>query len=126
MGQGRDSARPSLVVGLAFVCLMAMTHTTFGATYTVGGAGGWTFNVVNWPSGKSFRAGDVLAFNYASNVHNVVEVNGGEYNGCSSPRGARVYQSGRDSIKLSKGLHYFICSIPGHCQAGMKIAVNAA
>ncbi|KAK6156947.1 hypothetical protein DH2020_011195 [Rehmannia glutinosa] len=43
------------------------------AIYTVGGGGGWTFNVAAWPKGKPFKAGDTL----------------------------------------------------GHCQSGMKIAINA-
>ncbi|KAL2554806.1 basic blue protein-like [Forsythia ovata] len=31
------------------------------ATYTVGGAGGWTFDVADWPKGKNFKVGDILA-----------------------------------------------------------------
>ncbi|KAH9605654.1 hypothetical protein KSS87_013576 [Heliosperma pusillum] len=129
MAEGRGSASSQvMVLGLATImCVLTMTtQPTFGASYTVGGAGGWTFNVVNWPNGKSFRASDVLAFNYASSLHNVVAVNKGGYRSCNPQSGAKVFQSGKDTIKLNKGLNYFICSIPGHCQAGMKIAVNAA
>ncbi|KAK9748868.1 hypothetical protein RND81_02G086400 [Saponaria officinalis] len=125
MGQGRGSARASLAIGLAILCVMAMTQTSYAAIYTVGGAAGWTFNVVSWPNGKSFRAGDVLAFNYARNVHNVVPVSKRGYDSCNAG-GARASQTGRDRFRLRKGPNFFICSIPGHCQAGMKIAVNAA
>jgi hypothetical protein len=38
----------------------------------------------------------------------------------------RVYGSGNDRITLSRGTNYFICGIPGHCVAGMKMAVTAA
>jgi uncharacterized cupredoxin-like copper-binding protein len=37
-----------------------------------------------------------------------------------------VYKSGNDRVTLARGTNYFICSIPGHCQSGMKIAVTAA
>ncbi|KAL9245113.1 hypothetical protein vseg_018801 [Gypsophila vaccaria] len=125
MAQGRGSAKTSVALVLAILCVMAMTQTTFGAVYTVGGAGGWTFNVAGWPNGKSFRAGDVLAFNYARNLHNVVPVSKRGYDSCNAA-GARASQTGHDRIRLRKGPNFFICSIPGHCQAGMKIAVNAA
>ncbi|XP_074263705.1 basic blue protein [Silene latifolia] len=127
MGQGRSSATQVMILGLAIImCVLAIAQPTVGTPYTVGDAGGWTFNVVNWPNGKSFRAGDVLAFNYASSLHNVVVVNRGGYTSCNPQSGAKVYTSGKDNIKLSKGPNYFICTIPGHCQSGMKIAVNAA
>lgn len=60
MGQGRGSARPTMVVGVAILCLLALTHSTFAAIYTVGAGGGWTYNVQSWPRGKSFKAGDIL------------------------------------------------------------------
>jgi hypothetical protein len=62
-----------------------------------------------------------IVFKYDSSAHNVVPVNAAGYNGCTAPSGAKVYKSGND-----RGTNYFICSIPGHCQSGMKIAVNAA
>nr|1F56_A Chain A, PLANTACYANIN [Spinacia oleracea]1F56_B Chain B, PLANTACYANIN [Spinacia oleracea]1F56_C Chain C, PLANTACYANIN [Spinacia oleracea] len=85
---------------------------------------GWSFNV-NGARGKSFRAGDVLVFKYIKGQHNVVAVNGRGYASCSAPRGARTYSSGQDRIKLTRGQNYFICSFPGHCGGGMKIAINA-
>lgn len=63
MAQGRGSA---MVVGVAILCLLALTQPTFAAIYSVGGAGGWTYNVQNWPRGKSFRAGDLLGMIYFS------------------------------------------------------------
>ena len=65
-------------------------------------------------------------FKYDSTAHNVVAVNAAGYKGCSAPRGAKVYNSGNDRVTLARGTNYFICSIPGHCQAGMKVAVTAA
>lgn len=56
----------------------------------------------------------------------MVAVNKVGYDTCRNPRGARVFRSGKDQIKLGKGQNYFICNFPGHCESGMKIAVNAA
>lgn len=64
-------------------------------------------------------------FNYNRAIHNVVVVPRSAYLSCTTPRGAKVYQTGNDKIKLVRGQNYFICNFPGHCEAGMKIAVTA-
>ncbi|XP_059630300.1 basic blue protein-like [Cornus florida] len=126
MSQGRGSAGPAMFIVVALLCLVVQFEAVHGATFIVGGSGGWTFNLSNWPNGKRFRAGDILVFNYNPTFHNVVAVNRGGYSGCSTPAGAKVFQTGKDRIRLDKGQNYFICNFPGHCQSGMKIAVNAA
>ncbi|KAJ4717016.1 basic blue protein-like [Melia azedarach] len=123
--KGRGSAilmvAATLVVGLLVLhCEMAEA-----ATYTVGGRGGWTFNVAGWPKGKTFKAGDILVFNYSPGVHNVAAVNKAGYKTCSTPRGAKTFATGKDNIKLVRGQNFFICSFNGHCQSGMKIAITA-
>ena len=55
--QGRGSA---IVVSVLLLGMLLHCGNVLAATYTVGDAGGWTFNVVGWPNGKTFRAGDVL------------------------------------------------------------------
>ncbi|KAG1334887.1 basic blue protein [Cocos nucifera] len=122
MAQGRGSA---VALGLALLCLLIHSEIAESATYTVGDSNGWTFNTDSWPRGKRFRAGDVLVFTYNPSAHNVVAVNRGGYNGCTTPRGSKVFRSGNDRITLSKGTNYFICNFAGHCQSGMKIAVTA-
>ncbi|XP_018842089.2 basic blue protein-like [Juglans regia] len=121
MARGRGSAMAVTML----LCMLLHSEMAHAATYTVGGAGGWTFNVSGWPKGKSFRAGDILVFNYSAAAHNVVAVNKVGYNACTAPRGSKVYQTGKDRIKLVKGQNFFICSFTGHCQSGMKIAVTA-
>ncbi|KAL0335193.1 UNVERIFIED_CONTAM: Basic blue protein [Sesamum radiatum] len=126
MSGGRGSAAVvGVVVMVAALAVVFQCEVAEAATYTVGGAGGWTFNVATWPKGKQFRAGDTLVFNYKSGIHNVVAVDRAGYRGCTSPNGAKVYQTGNDQIKLRKGQNFFICTIAGHCQSGMKIAVTA-
>ncbi|XP_004290576.1 PREDICTED: basic blue protein [Fragaria vesca subsp. vesca] len=123
--QGRGSARFTVVQVVAvLLCLMAVQYVD-AATYTVGDSGGWSFNTGKWPNGKQFRAGDVLIFNYDSTLHNVVAVGRGGYSSCTTPRGAKVLTSGNDRVKLAKGQNYFICNFPGHCESGMKVAINA-
>ncbi|CAN1175969.1 Basic blue protein [Linum perenne] len=122
MVQGRVSA--SMVVML--MLLMGHDHQANAATnYLVGGSGGWTFNLDSWPKGKAFKAGDTLLFKYDPTLHNVVAVNRGGYTSCRTPAGSKVYKTGKDLIKLNKGLNFFICNFPGHCESGMKIAITA-
>ncbi|CAK9318093.1 unnamed protein product [Citrullus colocynthis] len=123
MGQGKGSA---IAITLLLCLFLIQSEMAQARVYTVGDAKGWTFNVNSWTKGKIFRAGDVLVFKYPPKAHNVAVLkNKVAYNLCLKPRGSKVYQTGRDKIKLVKGYNYFICSFPGHCNAGMKIAIKA-
>ncbi|EES05583.1 hypothetical protein BDA96_04G265900 [Sorghum bicolor] len=113
-----------LMVGL-FVATSAPVAEAAAASYMVGDYGGWKFNVDRWAKGRTFRAGDVLVFNYNRAVHDVAVVNAAAYRSCAVPKGAKVLRSGRDKVRLGRGTHYFACTVRGHCQAGMKIAVRA-
>lgn len=64
-------------------------------------------------------------FRYNREVHDVAVVDAAAYRSCVVPRGAKVLKSGRDKVTLGRGTHYFVCTVRGHCQAGMKIAVKA-
>ncbi|KAL4632568.1 hypothetical protein ACB092_04G060700 [Castanea dentata] len=119
--QGRGSA---IFVSVLLLGMLLHCGNILAATYTVGDAGGWTFNVVGWPNGKTFRAGDVLVFNYNPAFHNVVGVGKNGYDTCTASSG-QTFQSGSDQIKLVQGGNYFICGFPGHCAKNMKIAINA-
>ncbi|KAL8536055.1 hypothetical protein ACS0TY_011621 [Phlomoides rotata] len=126
MSQGRGSAVVvGMVVAMVAVAVVFQGGVAEAATYTVGGSGGWTFNVAGWPKGKTFKAGDTLLFNYGPGAHNVVAVNSAGYRGCSTPRGSKVVQTGKDQIRLVKGPNFFICNFPSHCESGMKIAITA-
>jgi len=149
MAQGRGFS----AMIIFFCVLVLLSEMSHAATYVVGDKNGWNFNTVNWPNGKKFKAGDVLGssyisssfsssfsdtrmahfllfvcavFNYDASQHDVkvVDVNG--YNSCDPSKATKSFRSGHDQITLASGTTYFICSIPGHCQSGMKIAVNAA
>ncbi|XP_004502569.1 basic blue protein-like [Cicer arietinum] len=126
MSQGRGSASINIITLISLLCLLVLAERANAATYTVGGPGGWTFNTNTWPDGKKFKAGDVLIFKYDSTTHNVVAVDKSGYSGCKTPGGAKVFSTGSDQIRLGRGLNYFICNFPGHCESGMKVAINAS
>ncbi|KAJ4964732.1 hypothetical protein NE237_016581 [Protea cynaroides] len=121
MAQGKGNVAGTVIVVIALLGLMIHCEIVNAATQTIN----WTFNVVNWPQGKNFTAGDTIVFNYAPSTHNVVVVDANGYTSCKIPTGAKVFTSGNDQITLAKGQNYFICGFPGHCGAGVKIAVNA-
>lgn len=125
MTEGRGSASMNMVTVISLLCLLFLAESANAASYTVGGPGGWTYKTDTWPNGKKFKAGDVLSFNYDSTTHNVVAVDKSGYNNCKTPGGAKVFSSGNDQIRLSRGQNYFICSYPGHCQSGMKVSIYA-
>ncbi|XVF32221.1 hypothetical protein REPUB_Repub17cG0062700 [Reevesia pubescens] len=125
--QGRCSARQVLVLACTLILLLLFQfEITEAKTFTVGETSGWSFNVQSWAKGKMFKAGDALVLSYDPTLHNVAVVDMDGYNNCSASPSSKVYSSGNDAIKLSKGRNYFICSIPGHCDGGLKIAVDAS
>ncbi|CAL5184669.1 unnamed protein product [Lathyrus oleraceus] len=128
MGEGRGTANSSSVIAMILLVLcMFVFHPKMihAETYTVGDDKGWSFGVQNWPSGKTFKEGDILVFNYTPVIHSVVTVKEFGYNSCFPFGGSGFHISGADKITLVKGMNYFICGTPGHCSQGQKIAVNA-
>ncbi|XP_062078760.1 basic blue protein-like [Humulus lupulus] len=131
--QGRRSSAVVVGVGVGTIVVVlslffsCVSVTTEAATYVVGGTSGWTYNVQSWTKGKKFKAGDVLVFKYDPSLHNVEVVDSNGYKGCSSSTSnSQAYATGKDQLKLSKGPNYFICSIPGHCDGGLKLSINAS
>ncbi|KQJ86406.1 mavicyanin [Brachypodium distachyon] len=106
----------------------AIFGTAFGASHTVGAPGGsWDLrtNHGQWASSIKFRAGDQLVFKYSRAAHNVVEVSKADYDACSGSSPLASFQTGNDVVPLpAAGTRYFICGVPGHCDAGMKVRVN--
>uniref|UniRef100_A0ACD5WXF0 Uncharacterized protein n=1 Tax=Avena sativa TaxID=4498 RepID=A0ACD5WXF0_AVESA len=120
--------RDLLLVTVATVTLLG---TALGTSYTVGAPdGSWDLktNSIQWASGVRFYAGDQLLFQYSVSEHNVVEVTKSGYDTCNGSNNTVVtYQTGNDAVPLAAaGTRYFICGIPGHCAAGMKLQVNVS
>ncbi|XP_006648513.1 basic blue protein-like [Oryza brachyantha] len=115
----------AVVVALALAVCCTEVLVAGATEWTVGDGNGWSFGVAGWENGKAFSAGDVLVFHYDPAMHNVVQVDQAGYDGCTAAAGDTTYASGNDKITLAAGKAFFICSFPGHCQNGMKIAVAA-
>jgi hypothetical protein len=116
---------------LVVVSTATLLGTALGASYTVGAPGGsWDLktNYTRWASGVKLYTGDQLRFQYAVAEHNVVEVTKSGYDACNgSNNTVATYQTGNDTIPLTAAVsRYFICSVPGHCAAGMKLQVNVS
>ncbi|CAI9116231.1 OLC1v1017327C1 [Oldenlandia corymbosa var. corymbosa] len=110
----------------ALIALAAVP--SLATKYTVGDTSGWTTGTdyVTWASGKNFKVGDNLVFNYAGS-HTVDEVSSSDYASCSAANSISTDNSGSTTIPLkTAGTHYFICGTPGHCSGGMKLSVTVA
>ncbi|WRX22381.1 Phytocyanin domain - like 10 [Theobroma cacao] len=57
--------------------------------------------------------------------HNVMRVTHPMYRACNATAPLATYTTGNDTITITtKGHHYFLCGVPGHCQAGQKVDIN--
>ncbi|EMS56684.1 Mavicyanin [Triticum urartu] len=108
--------------------VVAMLRMVISASHTVGApAGSWNLqtNYTLWASSTRFTIGDEIQFQYSTTVHNVVEVRKAGYNACNSSSPIATFLTGNDVVPLTAiGTRYFICGVPGHCGAGMKVQVN--
>ncbi|KAL1548328.1 Cupredoxin superfamily protein [Salvia divinorum] len=107
---------------------MVLLGAAVAANHEVGGTYGWnavsTVDYTNWATTNNFQVGDRLDFKYNQQFHNVMEVSQQDYESCNSSSPILTYTTGHDSIELtSAGHRYFICSTPGHCNAGQKLAI---
>ena len=64
-------------------------------------------------------------FGYDRDLHDVSVVGAKGYRECKVTRHSQVMRTGDDGVTLHRGVNYFICGQPGHCQDGMKLAVTA-
>ncbi|XP_039013848.1 mavicyanin-like [Hibiscus syriacus] len=110
--------------------MLAFFGVSFGAVHKVGDSTGWTslgnIDYLKWASTKTFHVGDSLLFKYNPQFHNVMQVTYNDYQSCNATSSIASYTSGSDSVTLKRPGHlYFLCGVPGHCQAGQKVDVLA-
>ncbi|CAF2113447.1 hypothetical protein Bca4012_095845 [Brassica carinata] len=100
-----------------------------GNTYKVGDSKGWTVYdsdfYSKWSEEKQFHVGDSLIFEYANEINDVYEINGDlEFITCDPTSPVDVHKTGHDLVRLTEpGVHYFITSQSGYCEAGLKLRV---
>ncbi|GMI92806.1 hypothetical protein HRI_002949900 [Hibiscus trionum] len=122
----------SMAALVAVVLASTVLQITHAANYTVGDTTGWTFPpggnsefYNNWAADNNFLVGDILVFNFATGSHTVAEVTEAAYNNCSGTNPISIHNTGPASIVLNRtGAYHFICSVPGHCEAGQKLSVE--
>ncbi|PIN13936.1 hypothetical protein CDL12_13445 [Handroanthus impetiginosus] len=115
---------------MAVLCLIfALLQVANGAVYKVGDSAGWTtignVNYKLWAANKTFQLGDIIVFEYNPQFHNVIQVTHAEYRACNTSSPISTHTTGNDTITIeTHGHHFFLCGVPGHCQAGQKVDIN--
>lgn len=67
----------------------------------------------------------ILEFEYNPQFHNVMRVTHAMYKTCNASLPIESYTTGNDSITITtRGHHFFLCGVPGHCQSGQKVDIN--
>ncbi|GMH08420.1 hypothetical protein Nepgr_010260 [Nepenthes gracilis] len=117
-----------LVVVLA-VMAGGLLPSSLAAVYKVGDAAGWTtignVDYKQWSATKTFHLGDIIRFEYSPQFHNVMQVTHAAYRACNASFPIATHTTGNDTIVVTKrGHHFFLCGVPGHCQAGQKVDIN--
>ncbi|XP_031256750.1 mavicyanin-like [Pistacia vera] len=114
--------------GVAFLLMTTLFGVSLGTVYIVGDSTGWRVGTVDynkWASAKKFNVGDVIVFKYDNKLHDVKQVTHQAFRSCNATSAAATYTTGFDSITIkSYGHFYFLCSFPGHCQAGQKVDIR--
>ncbi|GJN23068.1 hypothetical protein PR202_gb10685 [Eleusine coracana subsp. coracana] len=121
------ASRAPLLAVAVLVAAALLPATASAASYRVGDDSGWDNGVDYdaWAGGKKFKVGDTLEFLYSEGFHNVVVVDAASYAACAIPGNAPTLTSGDDRVALRQaGQWFFICGVAGHCESGMKLAVN--
>ncbi|XP_058773048.1 mavicyanin-like [Vicia villosa] len=108
---------------------MVAVQVSNAAVHKVGDSSGWTIigniDYKKWSATKNFQIGDTIVFEYNSQFHNVMRVTHAMYKSCNVSSPLTTFSTGKDSIKITNyGHHFFLCGVPGHCQAGQKVDIN--
>ncbi|KDP32428.1 hypothetical protein JCGZ_13353 [Jatropha curcas] len=117
-------------VATVVAMLLLALHKTECAVYVVGGGGGWqnpsnSTHYASWASSHNFSTGDILMFNFVTGVHDVATVTMDAYDNCNTANPLNIINNGPTNVTLNTtGMHYYICTFPGHCSTGQKLAVN--
>ncbi|KAJ4745617.1 Early nodulin-like protein [Rhynchospora pubera] len=125
------TVKRSTMAAKALVLLLFLGLTSFctAAVLKVGDDKGWTIvgnvNYSSWASAKKFKIGDVILFEYNKNFHNVMLVSKKDYKSCNATNPIATYNSGNDSITITRSGHnFYICGVPGHCAIGQKVDIR--
>ncbi|XP_076894864.1 mavicyanin-like [Bidens hawaiensis] len=114
---------------MSMVVCGSLMETAVGAVYAVGDSSGWTtignVDYKQWAATKTFKVGDTIVFTYNKQFHNVMQVKHADYRTCNVSAPIAAHSTGNDTIIIkTHGHHFYVCGVPGHCQAGQKVDIN--
>ncbi|CAN8300791.1 unnamed protein product [Cochlearia groenlandica] len=115
---------------VTFMVLIFAVTVVFAEDYDVGDDAEWSRPTdaelyTTWATGKTFRVGDELEFEFAAGRHDVAVVTQDAYENCEKEKPISLLTTPPVKIRLNKtGPHYFICTIAEHCRFGQKLAIN--
>ncbi|GAB2289197.1 hypothetical protein Dimus_023500 [Dionaea muscipula] len=122
----------NMLIGITCSLVAVLLRLASAETvHVVGGTTGWTFPsstsvYSDWVATQKFQVGDILEFNFATGQHSVATVSKSNYVACNTTSPLALQTTGPVNITVKSGTQYFICTYPGHCAAGQKLAVIAA
>ncbi|OMO97330.1 Plastocyanin-like protein [Corchorus capsularis] len=120
-----NSSKMFFIISLVTVLVIPSSLAT---EFVVGDDKGWglDFDSQGWTAGKEFRVGDKLVFKYTPGVHNVLRVNGTEFQACQAADNAVPLVTGNDVITLATaGRKWYICGVARHCATrNMKLNIT--
>ncbi|KAL7111476.1 hypothetical protein ACP275_05G090200 [Erythranthe tilingii] len=107
---------------ITIIVALVAAPAAVATDYMVGDNSGWTLgvNYTAWAEGKDFRC--------FLGVHNVMKVNGSDFQKCASSNATAVPRTtGNDVIPLvTPGKRWYICTIGEHCSKGMKLVITVS
>ncbi|KAJ7540656.1 hypothetical protein O6H91_10G024800 [Diphasiastrum complanatum] len=121
----RDSAKTAKFLAVILNFFAGLQCAFAASTYIVGDIAGWGLgnDYSAWAKKYPFAVGDSIVFNY-SPTHTVLQVSQADYQACNINSPLKSYKSGKDTVTLTDPSSYFVCGTPGHCQSGMKLAID--
>ncbi|KAJ9540071.1 hypothetical protein OSB04_026577 [Centaurea solstitialis] len=111
------------------VILTLLTAAVSGKKHIVGGSI-WSIPPSNnfynnWSSAQSFHPGDLLYFDFESQMYNVLQVAYHQYARCEAEYWEEIYKEGPALVSLTReGEAYFICDMFNYCSLGLKMTVD--
>ncbi|CAL1406514.1 unnamed protein product [Linum trigynum] len=115
-------------ITLAIAAAMLLLGAASGFRYTVGDSI-WSIPPTSdfyshWSSAHAFYVGDSLAFQFATELFNVVQVLRHDFEGCIANAPLQVFTIGPAVVELSHtGVFYYICNVSNYCDLGLRVAV---
>ncbi|XP_059285868.1 stellacyanin-like [Lycium ferocissimum] len=104
---------------IALVVVSMVVAPAMATEHLVGDDQGWKLNsdYNKWAESKEFH--------YKEGVHNVSKADLISFQDCAPSTTVTSFNTGNDVIELtSPGKKWYFCGIRGHCDQGMKLAIN--